>query len=114
MGATAALLFVLNGGWLWKRLQYRRVALRPERSPHLAASIWYERLIRALSRRGWQKSPMQTPHEFAITIEDFRVRRRVTQFTDHYERARFAESAEDAKKLPELFEEVTSSGKSGD
>ncbi|HZR31886.1 MAG TPA: DUF3488 and transglutaminase-like domain-containing protein [Terriglobales bacterium] len=114
MGAMAALLLALNGGWLWKRLQYRRVARRPERSPHLAASIWYERLIRALSRRGWQKSPMQTPHEFATTIEDFRVRRRVTQFTDHYERARFAESAEDAKKLPELFEEVTSGGKSGD
>jgi hypothetical protein len=34
------------------------------------------------------------------------MRHDVELFTEHYERARFAESVEDALKLPELYEEM--------
>jgi hypothetical protein len=30
----------------------------------------------------------------------------VELFTEHYERARFAESVEDAQRLPELYQEI--------
>jgi len=31
----------------------------------------------------------------------------VAAFTDHYQRARFAESVEDARRLPDLYAELT-------
>jgi hypothetical protein len=34
------------------------------------------------------------------------VQKSVIAFTEHYERARFASSPEDAMRLPELFEEL--------
>ncbi len=34
------------------------------------------------------------------------MRDRVARFTRHYEHARFGNSVEDAKQLPELFEEI--------
>jgi hypothetical protein len=68
--------------------------------------VWYERMTRVLARRGWRKSPAQTPKEFASVISDAVLRERVVRFTAHYESARFGESAADAGKLPELFEEI--------
>jgi hypothetical protein len=34
------------------------------------------------------------------------MRHDVELFTEHYERARFAESVEDAQRLPELYQEI--------
>ena len=79
----------------------------PGRAPRQAASIWYERMIKALGRRGWSKAPGQTPLEFVEQISDVQVRESVERFTRHYERARFAGSIEDAQRLPELFEEIS-------
>jgi hypothetical protein len=33
-----------------------RLARRPQKSPQMAASIWYERMLRQAARRGWEKS----------------------------------------------------------
>jgi len=46
-----------------------------------------------------------------IRIEDPDMRKRVENFTRAYEAARFGESSEEARRLPELYEEVTSAGK---
>ena len=62
-----------------------------------------------LARRGCPKSPTHTPAEFVQTIPHGDLRRSVAAFTEHYERARFGELAEDAKHLPELLEEIQSS-----
>ena len=80
---------------------------RPGRAPRQAASIWYERMTKALGRRGWSKAPGQTPLEFVDQISDVQVRESVERFTRHYERARFAGSIEDAQRLPELYEEIS-------
>jgi hypothetical protein len=85
-----------------------RLAHRPRRSPQLAASIWYERMVRQAAKRGWKKSPAQTPEEFASQITDVNVKDRVVNFTEHYERARFGNSVDDAAELPELYEEIKS------
>jgi protein-glutamine gamma-glutamyltransferase len=83
-----------------------RLARRPERAPQMAASIWYQRMLRILARRGWQKSPAQTPEEFASAIRDAELKRRVTTFTEHYENARFGGSAAEASRLSEIYDEI--------
>jgi hypothetical protein len=52
---------------------------------------------------------MQTPKEFLTRIEDPVMRRRVEDFTRAYEAARFGESSEEARRLPELYEELITS-----
>jgi hypothetical protein len=83
-----------------------RLARRPEKAPQLAASIWYQRMLKILARRGWQKSPAQTPEEFASAIRDVQLKQRVTNFTEHYENARFGGSAEEASRLSEIYDEI--------
>lgn len=104
---TAALLaFMINAPRLLRALGQFHLAARPEKSPRRAATIWYERMTDNVGRRGWRKSPTQTPEEFVARIDDTGVRRRVAEFTRHYESARFDDSIEDARRLPELYEEI--------
>ncbi len=101
------LLFLVNARRLWQALGRRRLAARPEKSPRQAATIWYERMTEIVARRGWRKSPTQTPEEFVSRIDDARVREKVAEFTRHYEHARFDDSVEDVRRLPELCAEIT-------
>lgn len=102
----ASIVLLINVRRLWRAFRESRTARRPERAPRAAATIWYERLIRSLGRRGWHKRPSQTPEEFTVSIDDPALRSAVEQFTRRYQRARFGESAEDAGALPELFERI--------
>lgn len=112
-GFIAAILLILaaNAGRLWRLLLRRRLAAHPERAPRTAATIWYERTIHLLEKRGVRKSPVQTPLEFVVTIPQDNLRDSVAQFTEHYKRARFGDSAKDAQKLPELYEEISAAAK---
>ena len=112
-GGAVALLLLLaaNAQRLWRALRSRRLAARPEKSPSLAATIWYERLTRMLARKGWRKSPAHTPEEFLVIIEDEAMRKPVAEFTRHYESARFGGSVQDAQRLPELYEEITAAAR---
>jgi hypothetical protein len=65
-------------------------------------------MLRQTAKLGWTKSAAQTPDEFASVITDQKIQHRVSHFTEHYERARFGNSAEDASRLPELYEEIKS------
>ena len=89
----------------WSRqIFWKRTAAK---APQQAASLWYERMTKAVGQRGWRKAPGQTPVEFVEEISDAGVKQSVGRFTRHYERARFAGSTEDAQRLPELYEEIT-------
>jgi hypothetical protein len=90
----------------WRGWQAARLRKNPARAPKSAASFWYMRLLKRLARRGMRKTPAQTPEEFASSISDPDVREDVVAFTEHYERARFDESVEDAQRLPELFADI--------
>ena len=109
-GVLAAILLILgaNAGRLWRAITRHRMATHPEKAPRTAATIWYERTLHLLAKRGVRKSPVQTPTEFVASMSDQKLRQSVAEFTQHYERARFGDSAEDAQKLPELYEEVSS------
>jgi transglutaminase-like putative cysteine protease len=107
-GFCAAILVGLlaNAATLRAWLRRRRLETHPEDQPSLAASLWYDRLTRRLAKRGVLKQPVQTPREFVDRIEESELRARVAAFTDAYEAARFGESAEDARRLPALYEEI--------
>ena len=107
-GAVLFLFLLLNirrwaGAW-----RAHRTAAHPAQAPGMAASIWYARMTHFIGRRGWQKLPAQTPQEFVATIGEERLRNSVACFTTHYERARFAQSVEDAERLPGLYQEISS------
>lgn len=105
---TLLLLLAANLRRLWRMLQQTRLAARPEKSPRAGATIWYVKMVRLVARHGWRKSPVQTPSEFVMSIEDPAVRRSVEEFTRRYEHARFGDSAEDAARLPEIYQEISS------
>jgi transglutaminase-like putative cysteine protease len=90
----------------WRVWQGTRLRKNPARAPKYAASFWYLRMLKRLARRGLRKTPAQTPEEFASSIPDPRVRQDVVVFTEHYERARFDESVEDAKRLEGLYQAI--------
>lgn len=103
------LLALINLPTLLRWLRERRLTGHPEEAPSQAAALWYQRMLRWLDRRGWTKDPVQTPKEFLTRIEDPAMRKKVEGFTRAYEAARFGDSLDEAKKLPELYEEITSS-----
>ncbi len=89
--------------WFWHR---KKSAAKRDADPKLAASLWYRRMTMKAAQSGWNKSPSQTPQEFILTIDQPDMRAAVESFTRHYERARFAQSKEDADALPHLYEEI--------
>jgi protein-glutamine gamma-glutamyltransferase len=103
VGLLAALPFLPKA---WRRIERRRTMRNPQRAPRTSASFWYMRMLKMMAKRGARKEPSQTPEEFTASISDPLMRHDVELFTEHYERARFAESVEDALKLPELYEEM--------
>ncbi len=109
---TGGLVIVLiNVAPILRAIRAYRFRAHPERAPRESAALWYARMLRILARRGWRKTPSQTPQDFAAAIQDPTLQKAVKTFTHTYEAARFGQSVEDAKALPELFEEVASSKK---
>jgi transglutaminase-like putative cysteine protease len=102
------LLALTNIRTLLRWMRERRLAAHPEEDPSQAAALWYHRMLHWLDRRGWTKAAMQTPKEFLTRIEDPAMRNKIEGFTRAYEAARFGDSPEEAIRLPELYEEITS------
>jgi protein-glutamine gamma-glutamyltransferase len=111
-GVALALLLLFNARRIVRMVHEKRLQWRPEQSPEQAASLWYARMARILRRRGMAKLEAQTPREFLNSVQDERLHCRVATFTAAYEAARFGRSAEDARQLPELYEEVESATRS--
>jgi hypothetical protein len=106
LGIPLVFLVLGNVGGILRAVHERWLRAHPERSPEQAAAMWYARMARVLARRGMKKPAAQTAQEFVKKIEDTRLRAPVARFTEVYESARFGNSAEDAQRLPELYEEV--------
>lgn len=112
IAAVALLLLLLaNTARITRMIRTRQLQAHPERSPHLAAAMWYERMARHMARCGLQKPTSQTAQEFVRVIKDEQLRTRVLKFTEAYESARFGNSSDDALRLPELYEEMVEAAK---
>ena len=107
LAVTGFLLILINLRAILRALANRRLRAHPDRAPRESASLWYDQMLRRLARRGWRKTPGQTPHDFVAAIQEPVLQRKVATFTRAYESARFGQSVDDARALPELFEEIT-------
>jgi hypothetical protein len=107
VGFAAVLLLALNFPRMVRGLRALSLRSHPERAPREAAALWYERMVARLGRLGWRKSPSQTPQDFVAAIQEAGLQKKVAKFTRAYESARFGRSADDALRLPELFQEIT-------
>jgi protein-glutamine gamma-glutamyltransferase len=111
IGGLAVFLTMVSVLFNLRRLIHavRAFAVRnnPTRAPREAASLWYERMVSRLARKGWRKSPSQTPADFINAIHEPVLRQKVARFTQAYESARFGKSSADAQALPRLFEEIS-------
>ncbi|MGE0405075.1 MAG: DUF3488 and DUF4129 domain-containing transglutaminase family protein [Candidatus Korobacteraceae bacterium] len=108
--ALALVVLLLNLRRILRGVRNLRLARDPAHAPQAAASLWYQRMTRTLARRGLSKQPTMTPAEFVEAIAEPDLRKSVATFTEHYERARFGDSPEHARRLPELYEEVAGIG----
>jgi protein-glutamine gamma-glutamyltransferase len=106
LGVAAFLIVLINFRHILRALANRRLRAHPDRAPRESAALWYDRMLRRLARRGWRKSPGQTPHDFVAAIQEPVLQSKVATFTRAYESARFGQSVDDARALPELFEEI--------
>jgi transglutaminase-like putative cysteine protease len=102
------LVLLLNSPGIIRAMRRGRLARNPSREPSSAAAIWYTRMIAAMARKGHPKRPTESPEEFVAKIQNASLRQGVAKFTEHYERARFGNSADDAVKLPQIYEELVS------
>jgi hypothetical protein len=81
----------------WK-LRARDAALPPH-----AAALFYRRMLLLLERRGWRKSPAQTPLEFAASLADDGAAAPVAQLTALYQASRFGGRGADARTFAALL-----------
>ncbi len=107
VAVTVFLIVLINLRGILRALANRRLRAHPDRAPRQSAALWYERMLRRLARHGWRKAPSQTPQDFAAAIQEPALQEKVATFTRAYESARFGRSVDDARALPELFEEIT-------
>jgi transglutaminase-like putative cysteine protease len=112
--AGAALALALLGGraglllWL-KEWGMRRRARHGKARPE-DATLAYLHLLRLMARRGWQKSPAQTPSEFAATVPA-PAGSLVRDFTRVYLLARFARLPDLVPRLTALLGEIQTQGR---
>jgi transglutaminase-like putative cysteine protease len=104
--ASLAFVILRNWGWIGRFVREHRLGAHPERNPEQAATIWYRRMTRTLGQSGTQKPETLTPREFLEKIGNTNLREPVARFTESYESARFGNSAEEAARLPELYQAV--------
>jgi protein-glutamine gamma-glutamyltransferase len=104
---VAALLVLFNLRQVIRGIRSRGLRAHPERAPREAAALWYERMVKRTARMGWRKSPSQTPQDFVAAIQESSLQKKVASFTQAYESARFGHSADDAQRLPGLYDDLT-------
>jgi hypothetical protein len=89
------------GGYLrarWSLRAHRKGSLPPE-----LAALQYREMLKLLERRGWRKSPAQTPLEFAAAIPDAQLNFPVAQLTELYQSARFGAHPAKASEMSSLL-----------
>jgi Ca2+/Na+ antiporter len=106
--AAAGLLLWLVGPRLigMARLRRRVQRLRRGEAQGADATLLYERMLRVLKRRGFQKPAWFTPVEFARSIGDTPLGAAVVEFTGAYNALRFGGRTEVAPRLSALLEQL--------
>ena len=95
-------------GWRWWTA--RRRVLKVQRGEAVAsdATLFYDRMLRVLKRRGIEKPAWLTPFEFARTLQEPKLSPLVADFTGAYNELRFGGNAEAAGRIMQLLERLES------
>ena len=106
--ATGLILFCAAVLFIWKRKpdwHWRRKS-RSGATSAAEATLLYEKMLRTLKKRGFQKPPWFTPGEFAATLPESELSACVTEFTSGYQALRFGKLPEGGQTLELLLERM--------
>ncbi|MGC2263492.1 MAG: DUF3488 and transglutaminase-like domain-containing protein [Candidatus Acidiferrales bacterium] len=87
-------------------IRWRLRARREGQLPPELAAFEYRQMLRLLERRGWRKSPAQTPLEFAASIRVPEFAGPVAELTQLYQSARFGSQPADARRVSSLLRAI--------
>ncbi len=75
------------------------------------ATLTYRRFLRQLDKKGFKKSPSETPWEFALTFAGSRLEKAVLEFTRLYSALRFGEESIPLSRLQSVLQQLVESSK---
>ena len=98
--------FLKRDGWRWWTLRRRMLQLQRGDAHPSDATLLYERMLKALRRRGIEKPAWLTPCEFARVLQEPEVSLLVEDFTSAYNELRFGGNTEAAGRIFVLLERL--------
>jgi hypothetical protein len=109
LGVIALLLmtrFLGRDGWRWWRARQRMLKVQRGSAQASDATLLYQRMLKALRRRGIEKPVWLTPCEFARVVQEPELSLLVEDFTSAYNELRFGGNAEAAGRIFVLLEQL--------
>jgi hypothetical protein len=113
VAGVAGALGVWSGPRLWRlwRLRLGLWRLRRGQASVGDATLFYNRMLKLVKRRGYQKPACFTPYEFACSLPPSELSMLVVQFTSAYNALRFGGEGGVAPRLSALLEELERQGR---
>ena len=90
-------------GWRWWNARQRVLKVQRGQAQSADATIFYERMLRSLHRRGIEKPAWLTPIEFARVVPEPELSVLVEDFTASYNALRFGGNADAAARIVQLL-----------
>jgi hypothetical protein len=107
MVASALLaIFLRRDGRRWWMARRRLREVQRGRAEASDATLLYERMLKALRRRGIEKPMWLTPCEFVRVVQEPELSLLVDDFTSAYNELRFGGNADAAKRIFVLLEQL--------
>jgi hypothetical protein len=98
--------FASRDGWRWWTARQRMLKLQRGRPDASDATLLYQRMLKALRRRGIEKPAWLTPCEFARVVQEPELSLLVEDFTSAYNELRFGGNVEAAGRIFVLLERL--------
>ncbi|HTC36097.1 MAG TPA: transglutaminaseTgpA domain-containing protein [Bryobacteraceae bacterium] len=112
LGVIALLLatrFLGGDSWRWFAARRRMRKVQRGRAEASDATLLYQRMLKALRRRGIEKPAWLTPCEFARVVQEPELSLLVEDFTSAYNELRFGGNAEAANRIFVLLDRLEAS-----
>ena len=98
--------FLRRDGWRWWTTRQRLIKVQRGQGQASDATLLYQRMLKALRRRGIEKPAWLTPCEFARVLQEPELSLLVEDFTSAYNELRFGGNAEAAGRIFVLLERL--------
>jgi transglutaminase-like putative cysteine protease len=106
MGLAALGKFLGPDGWRWWTTRQRFLKVQRGQAQASDATLLYQRMLRALHRRGIEKPAWLTPCEFARVLQEPELSLLVEDLTNAYNELRFGGNADAAGRIFVLLERL--------